>query len=284
MPDIGIVLSGGFAKCAYQVGVLRALHEFIGNATHQSHRLYISASSMGAFNACAYVKGRMKQAEKAWYNFNVASARPLLRSIGRPNYIPDLVDAFVGEGELDIKTNLYVTCFNTTKVSLDYVNLKKVEPRKTKKYLRAGIAVPIFARTVEIAGNKYCDGATVDNIPIKPLMKHHLDYIIVVHFDSDAYSFENEYFDNKLIKINFMDDKVIKNSFAFDRGSISYMFKTGYEHAKSIFEVIFENGTDDLAYIYRQIAMFNSCQSEKQLRITGDVVVNNINKILKKII
>jgi predicted acylesterase/phospholipase RssA len=283
MPDIGIVLSGGFAKGAYQTGVLKALNELI-DVNSADNRLYISASSIGAFNACAFVEGRLKQAEKAWYNIDITSTRLFLKALGRPSYIAGIIDSFLGEKDFSVNRDLYVTCFNTSKVLLEYVNLSKVEPKRTKKYLRAGVAVPIFSRAVEISGNKYLDGAMIDNIPISPLMKHHLDYIIVVHFDSNSYSFENEYFDNKLIKINFLDDKVIKNSLAFDKNSVSHMIKTGYEHSHNVFEVIFKNGIDDLEHIYKQIAFFNSLQNEKQLRITGDVVVNNINKILKKVL
>jgi NTE family protein len=284
MPDIGIVLSGGFAKGAYQIGVLSALSELTADSADT--RFYISASSIGAFNACAFAENRLKSAEKAWSSVNVTSTRALLKTLGRPAYISGLIDSCVGERDFATSHNLYVTCFNTTKLTLDYVNLSKVDPRKTKKYLRAAVAVPIFSRAVEISGNKYLDGAMIDNIPISPLMKHHLDYIIVVHFDANSYSFENEYFDNKLIKINFMDDKVIKNSLAFDRNSISHMINTGYEHSAALFAMIFKHGLDDLDYIYKQIAIRNSLnlRGEKQLRITGDVVVNNINKILKKVI
>jgi predicted acylesterase/phospholipase RssA len=292
MPDIGIVLAGGFAKGAYQVGVLQALDEVLASSTadtltsgeKSNCRLYISAASIGAVNACAYVMNRLDHAEKGWLGFNVKSTRSLLKILRSQTHISSILEAFVGEKDFAIRRDLYVTCFNTSKVLLEYVNLRKVEPKRIKKYLRAGIAVPIFSKPVEIGGNNYLDGAMIDNIPISPLMKHHLDYIIVVHFDKNSYSFENEYFDNKLIKINFMDSQIIKSSFAFDRESISFMMKAGYEHSKAIFEIVFKNGVDDLDYIYKQTSFLNSLQNERQLRITGDVVVNNINKILKKIL
>ena len=51
--NVGLVLSGGGAKGAYQIGMLRALEE-LGISRQIS---VISGTSIGAFNALAYAVG-----------------------------------------------------------------------------------------------------------------------------------------------------------------------------------------------------------------------------------
>jgi len=217
---------------------------------------------------------------------NLNGMSSFLKMFARTPYVFDSVDALV-DGNDVMKNNLYVTCLNVTnmtKIKLNYINLREVEPHKIKEYLKASVSLPIFSKSLKISNGKYFDGALIDNIPIFPLMKYHLDYIIVVHFDNDTYTFENEYFDNKLIKINFLDDKIIKNTLSFDKMSISNMLNSGYEQSKMMFEIIFRKGTDDLDYIYEKISFFNMLTKGQKLRITGDVVMNNINKFLKKFV
>ena len=279
MSNIGLVLSGGFAKGAYQVGVLRALSEFIND----DDRVYISAASVGCLNAYSFASNKLDIASDLWLNLNLEGVRPTFRRFARTPYIMNIIDTLVTEKD-SLQYCLYATCFNVKKVKLDYINLKKVDPQKIRDYLKASVALPIFFDAVEISGCKYYDGAMIDNIPIAPLMKHKLDYVIIVYFDNDAYTFENDYFDNKLIKINFLDNKIIENTFSFNRESILRMINVGYEYSNTVFDMIFKNGTDDMDYIYKKIAVYNAMKKDRVLRITGDVVLNNINKFMKKFI
>ena len=70
-------------------------------------------------------------------------------------------------------------------------------------YLRASVAMPVYNHAVQIESTAYYDGAMIDNIPVYPLLKHNLDYMICIYFDDICYKFENTYFDNKIVKISF---------------------------------------------------------------------------------
>jgi len=278
MPNVGLVLSGGFAKGAYQVGVLKAVREFFADGEIK----YTSASSVGALNAYAFLQDKLDIAEDMWRNLDFGGFRAFTRNYARGSHIADAIAKF--EDTARPQPFLYTTCFNTTKRKLNYINLKNVKASEVQDYLRASVMLPMFSGPVVISGMKYIDGAIVDNIPVRPIMQHPLDYAIVVHFDNDNYLFENDYFDSKLIKINFVGNGLIKNSLAFDKNSVSYMINSGYEEGISILSMIFKNGTDDLDYIYRKIEFLNELRGKKKFRLTGDVVVNNINKVLKRII
>jgi NTE family protein len=56
---IGIILAGGGAKGAYQAGSLRALHRFLEERGALGNVRMIAASSIGAWNACFWLAGRV---------------------------------------------------------------------------------------------------------------------------------------------------------------------------------------------------------------------------------
>ena len=278
MPNIGLVLSGGFAKGAYQVGVLKAIKDFFKEEPIK----YVSASSIGVLNAYSFMLDKLDIAEKMWNNLNFTGFNSFLNNCVRGTYITEAINEIVnGSGEL--QHYLYSACFNITKVKLDYINLKEVKQCDIKSYLQASVSMPIFSTAIEISGIKYVDGGFIDNIPVQPIMKYPFDYAIVVHFDNN-YLFENDYFDSKLIKINFIDNKIVRDSLAFDKNSISYMINAGYEKSMSLFNMIFQKGLDNLDFIYEKIKFINDIRGENKFRLTGDIVINNINKALKKII
>ena len=53
MKDIGLVLSGGMVKGAYQIGALKAISEYIQPKDFNC----LSCSSIGTLNGCACVVG-----------------------------------------------------------------------------------------------------------------------------------------------------------------------------------------------------------------------------------
>jgi len=279
MPNIGLILSGGFAKGAYQVGVLKALKEYI--AVDDIN--YICASSIGTLNAFCFVQDKLDEVEHMWRSHPFTGITSFMQSYVRSEYVPNSIKEITKQ-YIPFKPSLYTTLVNISKRSLNYIDLREVDPSIVWGYLQASVSLPMLSKIVEISGIKYCDGALVDNIPVKPLLTKPLDYAIVIHFDKSNHFFENETFDQKLIKVNFMDDKIIKDSLAFDSNSIDYMIQTGYEEGKTLFDVYFKNGIDDIDYIYKKIRYFNELRGKQSFRLTGDVVVNNMNKVLKRLI
>ncbi|MCL2415580.1 MAG: patatin-like phospholipase family protein, partial [Defluviitaleaceae bacterium] len=87
MPKIGIVLSGGFAKGAYQIGILKAIREFF---THDQFSC-ISASSVGALNAYAFMVDKIGFAEDIWKNIDFKGFRKFLSIYVGSSYIDDAI-------------------------------------------------------------------------------------------------------------------------------------------------------------------------------------------------
>ena len=279
MPNIGLVLSGGFAKGAYQVGVLKALKQFL----EVEQLACISASSVGVLNAYCFVQNRLDEAEQMWLSQNFADVHSFTHAYARSSYVPNTIKEFTKE-YLPFKPDLYTTLLNISERKLNYVNLKEINPGLIWGYLQASVSLPMVSKIVEIGNTKYCDGAFVDNIPVTPLLGRPIDYAIVIHFDQSDHAFESKEFDQKLIKLNFMDDKIIRDSMAFDKISVSHMINEGYEKGMKIFDLHFKNGINDTDFILDKIKFLDELRGKQPFRLTGDIVVNNMNRILKKVI
>jgi len=279
MPKVGLVLSGGFAKGAYQVGALKALQEYIAH----DQITCTSASSVGALNAYAFLTGNIELINDIWLRFDFKNFKSFARKYISRSFTADIIKEIVGDGSSP-PNNTYITCFNISKLELNYINLADIKTSDVEPYLQASVTMPMLTHAINISGNRYVDGGLIDNVPVKPLANHKLDYSIVISFENNNWVFENEAIDNRLIKINLSEDNFIKNSLSFDKESVAHMIKLGYTKTSAILADIFANGIDNCDMIQSKIKTYNAQNGNSKFRLTGDVIVGNINKLMKKII
>lgn len=281
MANIGIVLSGGILKGAYQIGALKYISEMIDI----EHIKCISAASVGALNGYAYATNNIDIAISNWKKLdelNNGSIIDLLRGKYVDEFINDMCNF-----NIKPSTNIFTPVFNILKFKLEYFNLSKVSYNLMPQYLKASISLPPFKRSMNINGNKYIDGAVIDNIPIETMMDKKLDYIICIYFDKYNYVFENNDFDKRIIRINYSNDSFIKNSVCLNKINISNMINTGYEKSSSHLYNLLKNGVDDVEYIiYKNTKFIKNAENNElfKVRVTGDTIVDNFNKITSKII
>ncbi len=274
--NIGLVLSGGMAKGAYQIGALKAISEFIPLEEIK----YISCSSVGVLNGYAFATKKLVQAEKMWKTICESNSRLVIGQILKSSLLQrDIIELY---DESDKLTSFfYTSLLDIGCKNIVYKNLSSVEGEKIPLFLKASVAMPIYNRAVIIDGSYFFDGAMVDNIPVFPLLKHKLDYIICIYFDNTGYKFENTYFDNKVIKITFPCVNNIRESLVFKQDDIEDMITKGFDRTNDILNSTLKNGYNDLEYIYRNIECKKNNEI-KTLRITGDVLVTNLNKVVQK--
>ncbi len=274
---IGLVLSGGMAKGAYQIGALKAIEEFIPYGEIE----YISGASIGVLNGYAYATGQLDLAQKLWKNCCGSYNRSLITRVLRDGTIPNAIASLQQNGKAP-KGVFYAALLNMTQKTLVYQNLSSAGAQDMVDLLCASVAVPACNKGIVWNGVKYFDGAAVDNIPVFPLMKHELDYIICVYFDEYCYTFENSCFDDRVIKITFSSDSVLKQSLVLTRERVAEMIDEGYRKTKEILSEAFKKGYEDTAYVKSVIPQINSRYGENKLRITGDLLVTNLNKVAQK--
>jgi len=276
MRNIGLVLSGGMAKGAYQIGALRA----IGEVFQPSDFKFVSAASVGALNLYAFLTYGLDDAIKIWQTAENSTQRKWVMTLLKSTFVQDSIAKIVSN--VEIENSFYVPLVNIKKRKLTYANLSKVPVSHMESYLRASVAMPVFNTGVKIGNDYFYDGAMIDNIPIKPILKYAIDYVICLHFDNYNYTFESEYLDNKVIKLNFSDGKFMFNSLSVKSDSVEQMMADGYKKTKHVLDYIFAKGTEDLDTIYAKIETLNSLNASRRMRITGDVIVGNMNKIARK--
>lgn len=276
MINIGLVLSGGMVKGAYQIGALQAIKEFFKHDTV----CCVSASSIGVLNAYSYLTDGLHKATELWKESANKKQRNFATDILKNGILQSSIVNILSD--VEINNPFYISLVDIKKRQLIYVDLGKVGLESLKYYLQASVSLPFFNQAVKIRNNFFYDGGIVDNIPVYPILKHKIDYIICIYFDKHNFIFENDYIDNKIIKINFSDNKLISSSICFTESSIEHMLDEGYVKAKSILKCIFQNGTEDSSYINSRINDLNSLNTNRSIRITGDILVNNMNKISRK--
>lgn len=281
--NIGLVLSGGMAKGAYQIGVLRALNSFIPLKEIK----YMSCASIGVLNGYAYATENLDHAEQLWKSICNNNTRLVINQILRSSMLQQNITNLYAP-EKALLPYFYCALFDFSHRNIVYKNLSSVDKNQIPLYLKASVAMPVYNRSVQLDDTAYFDGAMIDNIPIYPLLKHNLDYIICIYFDDTYYKFENTYFDNKIIKITFPCESALKQSVIFWQDSIEDMIRNGYDRTMYLLRSVFSEGYENLDYIYRTIDYMNQNNKNNSnkncLRITGDVLVTNLNKVTQKFI
>ena len=277
MEKIGLVLSGGFAKGAYQVGILKAVRDLIDCDNIK----IISGGSVGALNAYAFANGRLDELEEVWKSLEYKSMTSFIREKLQGTFLDNTINSITAESR-PMDLDLYFALLNLTKKELEYINTTPLEKELQKKYARATVAFPAFNMPVKINDDYYLDGALVDNIPIYPLVGEDIDAIICMYFEDYNFNFENDKINEKTIRINCQSEMFLKNAIIFKHEYIVKMIDDGYEYGKKIIEKFFENGI--LIDNYKEkIREFNKDNENVKWYITCDIVATKVNKVLSKI-
>lgn len=217
---IGLVLGGGGAKGAYQIGVLKALKEY----KLLKKINCISATSIGALNSMKVLDQDLEGAEEIWRNMNksIALSKSSILTKFKTKSIFSR-DGFkkLAEEKIDFekvknsKIECYIIATPISKKVKDApcefcVNGK--EKDEILNYLLASSAIPLVFESVTIDGIKYMDGFGVSNTPIETLKNKGCNIIFVVPLKetSDA----KKYSDDDTLIIDFVsasNDQGIKD-------------------------------------------------------------------------
>lgn len=275
--NIGLVLSGGMAKGAYQIGALQAISEQIP----QEEISVISASSVGVLNAYAYATGRLQQAEKMWEEACGDQYRRTIAQMLRSSLLQNNIQHIISDESIRADC-FYCTLLDIRNRQLVYQNLKAVRAQDIPLYLKASVAMPVYNRAVEIGGTAYFDGAMVDNIPVAPMMKHAMDLMLCIYFDDISYQFENVDFDNRIIKITFPSQSAVSHSVVLQKERIREMIFIGYEWTSRLLRELLAGDQPSTEQLYQRIETQRD-KKERVLRVTGDMLVTNLNKVMQRL-
>lgn len=199
----GIVLEGGGARGAYQIGAWKALQEAgiaIGG---------ISGASVGALNGALMCMDDLDRACHIWENLtyskvmNVSDAliekfrskdleiqdfqelgsavRKVLKDGGLDvTPLKDLIEGTVDEERIRAsERELFVITYSLTDWKKVVINIKELSDGAMSDALLASAYFPAFKRE-KLGGKRYMDGGSADNVPIEPLLERGYKNLIVI--------------------------------------------------------------------------------------------------------
>lgn len=199
--EYGLVLEGGGAKGAYQIGAWKALRE-AGVKLRG-----IAGTSVGALNGALICMDDLDKAQYLWENISYSKIISVEddvmeqiiqhRKINR-EVLRDMME-YLAKGGLDVSPlreliadsideerlknspiDLYVLTFSVDEMRELDIDMKETEPELIKDYLLASAYLfPLF-KNEKLHGKTYIDGGALNNVPLSSLVDRGYEDIIVV--------------------------------------------------------------------------------------------------------
>ena len=288
---IGLVLGGGGAKGAYQVGVLKALKEY----KLLKHVDCISATSIGALNSMKVLEKDIDGAIEIWQNVNKDMAmskssfatKLKTKSIFSRDGFKQLANEKI---DLDKASKSKIKCYVVATPLTKKVKNAPTEflvNGKSKEdilnYLLASSALPFIFEPVVIDGIKYMDGYGVSNTPVETLKNKGCNIIFVVPLKqtSDAYIYSD---DNTLI-IDFVSTT---NNEGMKDGTLDFVasraierMNNGYKVAKALLEKLIKDKVIAIKWYQKILIGFKRFAKKKRDNyyfLSKEEIDNIINK------
>ena len=199
--EYGLVLEGGGAKGAYQIGAWKAMREAGVKIKG------IAGTSVGALNGALICMDDLTNAEKVWENISYSSIMSVEDEKMELLFHQKKLDVdmlksafdFMKEGGIDVTplkeliaecideekiihspVDLYVLTFNVDdKKELD-IDVKQCDPELIKDFLLASAYIfPLF-KNERLHGKRYIDGGAINNVPLSSLVDRGYENIIMV--------------------------------------------------------------------------------------------------------
>ena len=166
-------MSGGMGKGAYQIGALSAISEFLSPSDFE----YSSAASVGTLNTYAFLTNNLEKARHIWENVNLQGSKRFIMSVLKSTFLQEIIESIVVDA--NIENTFYVPLLELSTRELQYYDFSAIKPAEMQQYLCASVAMPFYNKGIKIGSKCLYDGAVVDNIPIFPVLKENLDYVVV---------------------------------------------------------------------------------------------------------
>ncbi len=210
---IGLVFSGGGAKCLSQIGVLQIM-DSLGIQVD-----YISGTSMGAIIGGMYALGYTGKEIEAYFrrtdwdalltndiprnrlgyfdrkasdryllNFDIYDGKPHLpQALNYSQYILKQLSFLTVQSYQYEQFSDFPIPFLCVATNLETGDLKVFEDGRLLDALRASSAFPSLFTPYELDSQLYVDGGIINNYPVRPLISRGLNYIIGIDVQDVLY-------------------------------------------------------------------------------------------------
>ena len=200
---VGLVLSGGGGKGAFEIGAWKALRRLGIDEKIQ----VISGNSIGSLNAMMFMSGELELSLKMWRNLSQKEALPLsatqllglykqykkgITNILEEDTIVDnsgyqkIIGSYVDfEKVRNSEIKGYISAYNMDDDSIDYFTVNDKSDEEIENLIKASSALPGLFDPIKINDKFYRDGCIKDNVPIDPLYEEGCNEIIIIYLGGD---------------------------------------------------------------------------------------------------
>lgn len=264
---IGLVLSGGGGRGAYELGVWKALKDL----DLDKYIEVFSGTSIGAFNAVLFAQDDIILAEQLWDEITMDKLVSLSKfelfkkgvglMIGakNPNFAKKYMNQKLEEGTVSkdgaveiidkyLKVDIlkkrekicYVACTQLPEIKVKYFRLNDYDDKLAKDMILASASLPLIYDSTVVLESNYIDGGIVDNTPIQPVYGEGCSIIIVVLLNKDVKVDRSLYPNTHIIEIypRNLEETIITGTLNLDAQSKKNRIREGYNDTKILLEPI----------------------------------------------
>lgn len=250
MTKLGLVLSGGGAKGAYQIGAYRALRKIGKNPE------IVTGTSVGAINGLLIVQGDLYKAVKLWKNmsFSKIYEEDVFQQCDKDNLkeiYKEYAKAFVTEGGMDIKRlketfggaysaqkffkspiNYGLITYNYTKNEPAILTKQDMTKENVKDYVIASASCYPAFKPYQINNEQFIDGGYYDNLPINLAIEMGAEEIIAIDLRAVGFKRKTKY----EVPITIISPRnKITNFLVFDKAKSREALRFGYNDVMKTF-------------------------------------------------
>ncbi len=266
---VGLVLGGGGAKGAYQIGVYKALREY----KQIEQIVAFSGTSIGALNLVLLSSKEIDKAERIWLNLsrkNILTLKNWKEYLSFKNFSVlsrrGMLEIFSSDIDFDKVSKceypLYVGATNTIEDCGEIFKLNGMESNKIIDCLSASSAIPKIFAQVFINGKKYCDGFRYLNVPIQCLIEEKCNFLFTIPLSPYLAPKDGDFPDTTIIDFNekiFANLKTWEGTLGFDAKIVEERMNLGYKNAMKLLEFLRKEGVitvtfkDKVRYFFGKI-------------------------------
>ncbi|MEN7551006.1 patatin-like phospholipase family protein [Rapidithrix thailandica] len=240
--SLGLVLSGGGARCFLQIGVLKALEE------HNLQAQAVAGSNLGALIGALYAAGL--SASEMLEKLNGIFPKKIRSSeIVQPFGVPgQVLRSVLSENDFQVlKKKLYVgvTCLESQSAEI-------LQKGKLFEAVSASCSFPLLYTPVVLRGKHYLDGSLLNAFPIQPL-EHSCKMVIGINVNHSSeklvqHSFQSLYskifsmtpgqqVQNALHKCKYLIDPYLSSPCSLlDFSQADRLYEQGYREGVKLIE------------------------------------------------
>ena len=261
MNSYGLVLAGGGAKGAYQIGAWKALKEM--GITFNA----IAGTSIGSINGALIAADDYESAHQLWLNISIDKGLRINEELPDPENLfskknwgtlfreviknggldaspaAEFVSQYVNEAKVRENSIPFfvVTVQMTQGVTPREISIDEIPEGKLTDYLMASSNIPL-AVGIGPEGEKYLDGGVYDNIPIMTLKKRGYNKIIILDISNlKGVGHTMNTINSQVIHIKPYNTDMLGGFMDLDSETVEKRIQLGYFDAKKAFSHLLGN-------------------------------------------